>query len=270
MTGLFRKIFIEVRWSVLLFGIGLAAIMALLTALLPRVLGDAEQMLDRLPFIRPLLTALLGTDVTTGFTAQMMQAFLWVHPTVLALIWAFEITWCTRMPAAEIDRGSIDFLLGLPVSRWQVYLAETTGFLASGVILLAIGCSGHWLCSGLLQPNMRPGRQATVFVLFNLYSVYAAVGGISFFVSACSDRRGRAVGVIFALLLVTFLLNFLAQFWPPAQTISFLSIMQYYRPAAVIQTGEFPCLNAAVLWGVAVCTWVLGGRIFRSRSICTV
>ena len=44
MRGLLRKIFYEVRGPVLLFSIGLAGIMGLLTALLPKVLGDLDKM----------------------------------------------------------------------------------------------------------------------------------------------------------------------------------------------------------------------------------
>ncbi|MEO2019720.1 MAG: ABC transporter permease subunit [Fuerstiella sp.] len=270
MKGLLRKIFLEVRWPVLFLGIGLALIMALLTGLLPKVLGDIDKVFEKLPFIKPLITALLGMDPGEAFTAQMMQAFLWVHPTVLSLLWAHELMYCSRMPAGEIDRGSVDFLLGLPVSRWKLYLTETIGWILSGLFILSVGFSGHWLASSTLEPNMRPGAFATFGVMANLMAVYLAVGGLAFLVSCSSDRRGRAVGIMFAILLMSFLLNFVAQFWDPAKTVSFLSVMQYYRPAIVIQSGQFPVTDVGILLGVAFVFWIAGGVIFRRRSICTV
>ncbi|MEQ9407080.1 MAG: ABC transporter permease subunit [Fuerstiella sp.] len=270
MRGLLRKIFIEVRWPVLFFGLGLALVMALLTALLPKVLGDIDRVFEKLPFVKPLLTALLGIEPTDGFTAQMMQAFLWVHPTVLSLLWAHELMYCTRVPAGEIDRGSVDFLLGLPVSRWKLYVTETIGFLLTGLVILSIGFAGHWFASGWLQPEMRPGAFATFSVMTNLMAVYCAVGGLAFLVSAASDRRGRAIGIMFAILLMSFLVNFLAQFWQPAKSVSFLSVMEYYRPALTIQSGSFPWTNVLILLTVAATSWILGGVIFRCRSICTV
>ncbi len=270
MRGLLHKIVLEIRLAVVLFAIGLAIIMGLLTALLPKVLGDVERIFDSIPFIKPLLTALLGVDPGQGFTAQMMQAFLWVHPTVLAMIWAHELMYCSRVPAAEIDRGTIDFLLGLPVSRWKLYITETIGWLVSGLLILAGGFGGHAIASQTLQPDMQPGAFATFSVLANLFAVYVAVGAITFLVSASSDRRGRAIGVVFALLLFSFLLNFLAQFWEPAQSVAFLSIMDYYKPALVIESGRFPVRNVSILTGVAAVAWTAGGIIFRRRSICTV
>lgn len=261
---------IEVRWPVLFFGLGLALIMALLTGLLPKVLGDIDRVFEKLPFIKPLITALLGVEPKGGFTAQMMQAFLWVHPTVLALTWAYILMFCSRTPAGEIDRGSVDFLLGLPVSRWELYIAETVGFLTTGMVILAIGVSGHLICSVWLQPRMQPTAFATFSVMCNLLAVYTAVGAIAFLVSACSDRRGRAVGIVFAILLLSFLLNFVAQFWKPAKQVSFLSVMEYYRPALTIQHGTFPARDVATLLIVAAVAWTIGGIVLRRRSICTV
>ena len=270
MIGVFRKIFQEVRWPVAWFSAGLALVMALLTALLPKVLGDIDRVFERLPFVKPLLTALLGVDPGEGFTAQMMQAFLWVHPTVLTLIWAHEVMYCTRLPAAEIDRGTIDFLLGLPISRWKLYICETVGWIVSGAIIVSIGFLGHCYSSDALQPDMRPETKETLFVMANLFAVYLAVGSFTFLISSLSERRNRAIGVVFAVLLLSFLLNFLAQFWDPAKEVSFLSIMEYYRPAIIIQSGEFPQSDVVTLLVIAGTCWLTGGIIFRWRSICTV
>lgn len=270
MRGLLNKIAYETRVPALLFGIGMCLIMALLTALLPKVLGDLDRLLERLAFVKPLITALLGVDPGKQPTAQVMQAFLWVHPTVLTLLWAHEVMYCTRVPAGEIDRGTIDFLLSLPVSRWKIYLSETIGWLCTGVLILSMGYAGHFAASAGLQPQMRPGALITAWVMLNLLAVYSVVGCFAFLVSACSDRRSRAMGVVFAVLLFSFLLNFLAQFWEPARAISFLSIMEYYRPALIIQSGTFPSTDVAVLAAISGFCWIVGGFVFRRRSICTV
>lgn len=270
MKGLLLKIFIEVRVAVVLFSLGLGIVMFLLTSLLPKVLGDIGGFLDRVPFIKPILTALIGVDVEDGFTGQMMQAFLWVHPSVLALIWAHELMFCSRVPAGEIDRGSIDFLLGLPVSRWKLYVAETIGLVVSGLVILGGGITGHLLAARSLQPDMQPGNFAVFSIVTNLFAVYLAVGAVAFLVSACSDRRGRTIGILFALLLASFLVNFLAQFWDPAKDYAFLSVMEYYRPAITIQENAFPSDDVSVLCGIAIVAWVAGGIVLRRRSICTV
>jgi len=271
MGGLLQKIWLEVRWPVLWFSLGLCAVMSLLTALLPKVLDNIPQMFDRMPMIKPLLTALLGVDPGNQVSAQLSQAFLWVHPTVLTLMWGHEVMYCSRMPAGEIDRGTADFLFCLPVSRWSVYLAESIGWLISGMCMLSLGYAGHLVASLSVQPAMRLSVVNTMMVMANFGAVYLAVGSFAFLISAFSDRRGRAIGIVFTVLLASFLLNFLAQFQDWAKIISpWLSVMEYYRPAIIIQTGLFPWGDVGVLLALAAVLWVAGGVTFRMRSVCTV
>ena len=199
-----------------------------------------------------------------------MQAFLWVHPTVLSMIWAHELMYCSRVPAAEIDRGTIDFLLGLPVSRWKLFCAETIGWLVTGVFILTVGWTGHFIASRWIEAEMQPEAFASFCVMLNLFAVFLAVGGMTFLISASSDRRGRTIGIGFGILLFSFLLNFLAQFWDPAKAISFLSILEYYQPAKILETGEFPTRNVSVLTTLGLVFWCSAGFVFRRRSICTV
>ena len=270
MSGLLSKIWMEVRWPVLWFSLGLCAIMGLLTALLPKILGNIHTIFSKMPIVKPLITALLGVDPGDQMSSQLSQAFLWVHPTVLTLLWGHEVMYCSRVPAGEIDRGTADFLLCLPVSRWKVFSAETIGWLISGVCILVSGYVGHLIASLTVQPEMRLSPSHTLMVMANLAAVYLAVGSFAFFLSALSDRRSRAIGVVFAIMLASFLLNFLAQFQDWAKGISWLSVMEYYRPAIIIQTGAFPWTDVGVLLCIALTFWIAGGVIFRMRSICTV
>jgi len=270
MRGLMTKFYYEARWTVLLFGLGLMAIMATLTIVLPFVLGDIDQFLDSIPFIRPIIAALLGTDPNAELNSRAIQAFLWVHPTVLALAWGAVLALCTRVPAGEIDRGSVDWLMSLPVSRSTIWLTEFVGWSVSGVIVLFIGVTGHLLASPWMPDNLRPDRLLVIFVTINLLAVYLAVGGITCLVCAFCDRRFRAIGIVFSVLVLSFLQNFLAQFWEPAQTVSFLSVLEYYRPAEVFESGGFPFRNVVILLAVAGVTWLTGLRVFVRRNICTV
>jgi ABC-2 type transport system permease protein len=121
-----------------------------------------------------------------------------------------------------------------------------------------------------MPDELRPEMPRILQVMSNLFCVYVAVGGIAFLISALSDRRGRAVGVVFAILLASFLLNFIANFLQPAKQIAFLGILEYYRPAQILQHGHFPWRDVAVLLAVGLVAWLAGGEILARRSITTV
>jgi beta-exotoxin I transport system permease protein len=270
MRGLITKTLYEVWLPTLLFGCGLLVTDALLTYVLPQIQAGLDEVLRRIPFIRPILSALLGGELGNELSAQTMQAFLWVHPVVLALLWAHAIVFCTRMPAGEIDRGTIDVMLGWPVSRQVVYGCDSIVWLASGVLILSMALLGHRLAALSMPDAVRPPLGRVALVLVNLYCVYVAVGGMSYLASAVSDRRGRAAAAAFGLVLASFLLNFLAQFWEPAKRLAFLSVMKYYQPAQILTSEQFPLGHVAILLCVGGVAWLVGGEIVARRSICTV
>jgi ABC-2 type transport system permease protein len=270
MRGLFTKILHEVWLPTLLFGIGMFVCMMLLTFVLPQIYEALGDVLDRLPLARTFLTVLLGNALGEEISARTMQAYLFVHPVVLALIWAHELTLCTRTPAGEIDRGTIDLLLSLPVSRRAVYGCESIAWLVTGAVVLLMGLLGHYIAAPRLPAELRPDLRLVILVMTNLYCVYIAVGGIAFLVSALSDRRGRAIAMLFGILLASFLLNFIATFWQPMRHISFFSVLEFYQPAEVLQNGSFPMRDVVVLLAVGILTWITGGEILARRSITTV
>ncbi|MEX2307665.1 MAG: ABC transporter permease subunit [Pirellulales bacterium] len=270
MRGLFTKILHEVWLTTLSFGVALFTAEMLLTLVLPQIHKALGVALEQIPLARFMISGLLGNQLGDEITARTMQAFIWVHPVPLALVWAHEITLCTRMPAAEIDRGTIDVLLSLPISRRAVYACESIVWLVSGLFVLFMGILGHLVAAPAMPDELRPDLPRTMLVLANLYCLYIAVGGIAFLASSLSNRRGRAIAVVFAFLLASFLLNFIANFWQPARHIAFLGILHYYNPAQILQHGNPPTRDITVLLAVGTLTWLLGGEVLTRRSITTV
>ncbi len=270
MFGLWRKTLSETWVQLLLFGVALGVVTLLLTMLLPKLELGIRHVFATLPFVRQLIQALLGEDLGVSITPQTLQAIIWVHPTVLALVWAQEIVFCTRVPAGEIDRGTIDILLSWPISRRKLFCSESIVWLAAGIWLCLMMMVGHTVARHLVSLSTPFSWRRGLIVLGNLYSMYVAVGGVTLFISAMSDRRGRAMAVVFGLVLVSFLLNFLVQFWQQIEVLAPLGVLNYYRPAQILATGKVPLHEMLVLWSVAAVAWVAALEIFARRNICTL
>ena len=268
--GLLFKSFVDARTVTVLLAVAMLLAEGVLSYVLPTVMQDFSSQLLQVPFFRAIISALLGADIGDTLVPATFIAIAWVHPVVLAIVWTHAIVFCTRVPAGEIDRGTIDVLLSLPVSRWQVYVAETIVFLATGLAVVTMGMFGHRLGILSLASEDRPALGRMLVIVANLYCMYMAVGGLAFLVSAVSSRRGRAIATVFGILLASFLLNFLTQFWPPAQAVSFLSLLNYYQPLPLVRTGDLPVGDMVILLGFAATTWTAGGVWFARRDVCTV
>ncbi len=274
--GLLLKSLREVWLSTLLLGAAVGAIEAVFAYVLPTYFSEFAGQLIQIPFFQTVLKALLGIDMGDLAGPDAFTAMAWVHPVVLALVWAHAIVLCTRMPAGEIDRGTIDVLFGLPVSRWQAYRSDLAVLVAAGLAVLAMALLGNFIGSLWLEAERRPDAGGRLVVVANLFCLYLAVGGLTCLVSSLSTRRGRAVAIVFALLLGSFLLNFLAQLWGPAEHLSFLSLLKYYRPFPLLQVaaagseGGGPLVDMAVLLAIAALCWTAGGLCLARRDISTL
>ena len=76
--------------------------------------------------------------------------------------------------------------------------------------------------------------------------------------------------IVFLILLALFLLNYLAQFWPPLEKFVFLGPLHYLRPVDVLASGACPWRDLGVLAGAGGALWLAGGVIFARRDLCTV
>jgi hypothetical protein len=269
MRGLWRKIWLENRWQLLLFAVALFLVPALLTMLLPQLEEGLNQVLASLPFIRKFIQALLGDDLGERIGPQSLQAIVWVHPTVLALIWAQEIVFCTRMPPGEIDRGTIDVLLSWPISRRRIFVTESLFTFFVGIALILCMLTGHILARQFSKSDSYPELKSILLVLVNLYSMYLAVAGATLLIASMSNHRGRAMAATFALVLASFLVNFMVQFWPTISSLRWLSVLHYYKPADILVTGQVAWTHLIVLVSIASIAWGIAGEVFARRSIAT-
>jgi ABC-type transport system involved in multi-copper enzyme maturation permease subunit len=268
--GLLWKAARELWPATLLFGLAIFLVETVLSYVLPTFQTQLSAQWAQIKFVQAIVQAMLGTDAASGLGPEIFLSIPWVHPVVLAIVWAHAISCATRVPAGEVDRGTMDVLLGLPVSRREVFLSESAATFTSVLIVLALAWLGNATGSKASSVEVSTSAAREAIVLVNLLCLYLAVGAFAGLISAVSDRRGKAIAVAFVLVLASFLLNYLAQFWEPAKRVAFLSVVGYYRPLFVLRDGAWPLRDIAILAATAVVAWLSAGIIFSRRDLSTV
>lgn len=268
-SGLLYKSFRETWLLTLICGLGILVFEMLIAYVLITYAKELTEAWASLKFALRMVSALLGTDAEKMGDPRQLIAIAWVHPVVLAMLWAHEITFCTRVPAGEIERGTSDILLGWPVSRWQVILNESLVWFASGAFLVLMGVVGNKVGESFTATTTPTPWDALPPILMNFFALYLAVGGLAWLTSALSERRGRAIAFAFAAVLISFLINFLVPFWKPAEHIAFLSVLHYYQPLAVLDGGAWPWRNTCVLAGAGLVFWLAAVGVFMRRNVAT-
>lgn len=265
--GLIVKALRETWSATLLFGAALLVIETAMSFALPRFAAQLSEQWMQLKFLQGIIKAMVGADLAGGLGPEIFAAIPWVHPVVLAVVWAHAIVFCTRVPAGEVDRGTADVLYSLPVSRWELHLSETAAWVGSALVVLLLAIAGNALGNRMAGAVWNVGRVGIVVV--NLLAMYLVVGSFAWLMAAASDRRGRAMAVAFVVVVASFLLNYLAQFWTLLEHIAWMSLLRYYRPLVALKEGTWPVRDVLVLGVLAVGLWVAAGAVSARRDLTT-
>lgn len=267
--GLLARTLRETRGSCLAFAVGLFSFELLLALILPTFQREFSDTLMQIEFLQKIIAALLGAEVGS-FTPKLALAMLgWVHPFVLALVWAHAVMTCTRFPAGELERGTLDALMSLPVSRVAMLGHETVAFMLSAGVVVLAGLAGN-LIGGRISGLGSAPLAVVLQVAGNLYAMSLAVGGVATGLSCLSERRGRAMGAAFGIILASFFLSSMSAFNETVKQWSAVSLMNYYRPYLVLEGSRVPWGDVLVLLGVGMVCWALGLVVLGKRDLRTV
>ena len=267
--GLIRRALRELLPTTLLCASLLALISGLLAYALPQFQARVIQRAMP-PAFAQMRSAMLGVDATGGGIADVAFSIAWAHPVVLILLLTQGIIACTRVPAGEIERGSIDMLMGLPISRRELFLSETVAWLIGGVVMLGAVYAGSFVGAQFIKPEYRPHWGKLWMVLVNLGFVYGLAGAGAMLASSLSDRRGRAILIVLVVCVGSLLMNFLELVWEPAKQFSFLSFLHYYRPIGMLMNGKWPVRDLGILGGIALALWMTAGAVLSRRALTTL
>lgn len=267
--GLLRRAFRETRATTLIIALLVLGLSAMLAYILP---GVQERFLQRSllpPAVMQARNAFLGVDGATTGIAQFAFGLAWSHPVLMALLFTHAVIFVTRVPAGEVERGTMDVLLGLPVSRWTLLVSETLAWLLSGAAVLGAMFLGSYLGAQFIKEANRPDWAQLAIVLVNLAAVYIAAGAAGQLAATCSNRRGRAVLWVLIFLVGSMLLFLLRTIWEPAEKFGFLSLLHYYRPAVILRSGAWPVRDLIVLVSASAALWITTGVILARRALTT-
>lgn len=220
---------------------------------------DVDEILDAYP--EPLLKLFRVEEMGTleGFLAAEFYVFGWVI--LLSLYVAYSTA---GVVADDVDRGRMDTLLAMPVSRPRL-VAEK--FLAAGVPIVVVNAvvapvvlAGSYLID-------EPLSELDVVALHALSIPFLyACAGIGLVASVVFDRASVAqrvaMGLTFALYLVE---SLLAE--TDYEALGAVSPMRYFDPNGVLVDGTYDLFGAAVLVVATLALLVASQAWFTRRDV---
>lgn len=229
-------------------------------------LSESRQWL-KLEWMRRLVNAMVGGEMADALTPTGVSSLVFTHPFTWVLVVAFVFAIATGVLSGEMDRGTIDLLATLPISRSRFYLSVSVVVYGLGIpIVLAawIGVRVGSELTDIWQPDL---MVKLAIVGANFYAVYFLIASLVLMLSAQFERRSVALTWSFLIVFYSFILNLLAAFWPAVKKIAFSGFLYYYAPLQVIVHDTVPYRDMAVLFSIGLACWVAGLLRFSRRDI---
>ncbi|HEY3375786.1 MAG TPA: ABC transporter permease subunit [Candidatus Aquicultor sp.] len=264
-SNLLLKSLRDIRVSWISYAAGMVVYVLLLMSIYPTIqksMADFERLLKAYPkaFIGIFGGGQANLFTVEGFFALEMFALIW-----FIIIGAFVISYGTGAIGREIDSGTIEILLGQPISRITVLIAKGITLFASTLGLVIVTTGSVYIFSVIYNVKLKPEGVLALTVIGGLF--FLAIASFSLLFSVLFGERGRAAFVSAGLLTIMYIIHVLASFADWAKNLDYVSLFHYYDPARLLSTGNIPGRDVAVFVGTIIVFFVASLLIFNRRDI---
>jgi ABC-2 type transport system permease protein len=152
--------------------------------------------------------------------------------------------------------------------HWIITRTIALTTLVSAALLLLM-VAGTWTGLQMFAPAdvQWPSAKLINSLAINLGMLTLSWGGVAMAIGAASSRRSVAGGSAGLLALTTFLLDYVARLWQPAEKVAWMSPFRYYNPFDLITGNPLPVKNLIVLGAIAAAGFGAAYILFARRDI---
>ena len=257
----------EATWACLACMLGIVSFVVMFIWAMQMMGPQLMEFLSSIDFLRQMLELAFGISLTGNVSSNVLYSISCLHPVVLALAWGVLISIATRQTAGEVERGTAELLLTLPLSRRRLLNSGVACWVLAAVAVSVAPMIGLLIGTRLFEPHEPIQYIRFVMVMFNFLALNLTVAAIATLLGVCIPRRGIAVAITSAILITGLAMNFLESFLPFIERLRFLNLLNYYRPGNIVRDGVWPIGNMLILAGLALASLLVTQAVWQRRDI---
>lgn len=246
--------------------IGVVALMAVFGGLSGLVINSATgdvivQLLESLP---PALLQAFNFDV---HSLQSFEGWMASEPyTFFALILGMmAANGAAAVVAREIDQGTAESVVSLPLSRRTLFLSKV----ASHLIVLT-GIAGAGVIGALLAGSLTVGIASPAKVIALLVGGYLtalAFAGVGYAISPFVDGERTATSLGAAVVLGSFVIDILSTVSDELTWLARISLFRLFDANDVVNASSLPLLPCALAVALLAVGVAVGAALFDRKDI---
>ena len=261
LRNVFTKTIRDLRWPTFWVALGMGGMTAYFAILFPTYskILDMQSLLAKMGPVAKLFGAAGDVNTLTGFLH--IELFSMILPALLVVLMAGMGSGFT---AGEESKGTIDVLLSYPISRRSLVLEKSLALLIACVVAVAVTWFLGLVGAAISSSPLAADKLAAACLMLVLLSL--AFGSIALAISAATGNRGAAIGVAVGLLVVSYLIDGLANIIDGLNAIRWISPFKYYMGNDPLRNGV-NLADAAVLAGIAAVFLIVSLIAFERRDL---
>ncbi len=233
------------------------------------IVHDNERVKAFLQYIEILpsfIKALLGGDVLQVGNIAGLIAIGYQDPFVLLLYMLYAVGVPTALLAGEVQRGTMELILSRQVTKTHVYICAGIITVVGMYALVLVMFSGTVVATNLYDFDQTVPLYAFFKIVIVGGLLASAIGSIALLVAACF-RRGTAVSLTVAYLVVNYFVSIIAEWWPQMKWLKPTTIFYYEPGPEIFNESVWPVSDMCVLMAILVVCTVAGGVIWHRRDL---
>ena len=251
-----RKTLRDLRWQVVGWGLGLAALAAMLVLIYPAISAQFEGVeMENIGF---------GEIQDLSDPRQFFQVEFFTWSPVLMTI--FAIIAGGALLAGEEGAGTLELLLSQPLARRALFLGKLAGVAAAVVGVLALAGLGFLLTAPFVDLKGQVAVGELVVAPFSLLPFAWFALAATVLAATLTPTRGRAAALMTAGAFVAYALNIAADLVTSLDWLRFFTPYYYSDAQRVLTQGTVWWHQAALLAAALVCA-ALALAVFERREI---
>lgn len=223
-------------------------------------------LFEQLKFFKNIsVYKLVGFQV--GSIEGYMASVLLVYIPIALVIYCIIAS--TSTLAGEEDNGTLELIVTIPLSRWQILTAKAIALSVVALFIMIIASIGNAFILAVIKIN-NP-INITPFGLFTalISSLPLAFGFImiGLFLGAILPNRRLSATVTTILFIASFFMENIAGMVKSLEPIKYFSLFNYYDTTETIFIDGAQLSDIVILLGVAAVFFILALICFKRRNI---
>lgn len=210
-----------------------------------------------------MIALLSAIGVQVAATAQMYYNLL---PEILSAVYIM-ITG-NKLLAAQVDRGTMAYILSTPIKRVKVVTTQMVFFIGSLLAMFTVTSFAHAISASVALNGISSNDVGLIVKLnLGLFCLALAFSGICFLASSIFNLSKYATGVGGFIVGAFLLLSFIPLFGQKLADLKYFTIVTLYDLPSIISGASDFIVKFAVLAGIAVVTYAAGTTVFAKKDL---